>query len=258
MYFPILRSGAATQYPVTRIVRHDVILAETPGGAVWLGSSGAGSLRRWHIAFRDLTDAEVEALVQLHETCGGWRTFRFADPLANLLRWSEDLTNPVWSRSPGVTVTRSGQDADGASEFLIVNTSAAAGYVWQDLDLAPGAVCCFSCALWSEGTVQAALHACEERKEVIGPDTWQPHYVTGVSTGGVQRVQIEVEAGRSLHVRHVQAELQVAPSPYKPSFEDGGVFSKTRFARGGIRIVTTAPDRHAADVMLEAMAENEA
>jgi len=258
VYFPILRSGVAVQYPVARITRHGLIRAETPGGAVWQGLSGARPVRRWHMAFRDLTDQEIEALVQLHEACGSWKTFRFADPAANLVRWSEDLSQPVWGRSAGVTVTSTGLDAEGAGEFLIVNTSAGAGYLWQDLDLAPGAICCFSCEVRSAGMEQAALHAAGERKAISGAGAWQLQYVTGASTGGLQRVQIEVGAGGSLYVRHVQAELQLAPSAYKPSFEDGGVFSKTRFAQEGIRVVTTGPDRHSADIVLETVAENEA
>jgi len=256
VYFPVLRSGAAAQYPVARMIRHGLIRAEAPGGAVWLSPSGAQPVRRWQIRFHDLTDAEIEALLQFHEACGGWKTFRFADPMANLLRWSEDLTMPVWGRSAGITVTRTGQDADGASEFLIVNTSAGVGYIWQDLDLAPGAICCFSCELWSAGIDQAVLHAAGERKVVAGAGAWKLEHVTGVSPGGPQPVQIEIGAGGSLFVRRLMAELQLAPSSYKPSFEDGGVYASTRFALDGIRVVTTGPDRHSAEILLETVAEN--
>lgn len=253
MYFPVLLSRAQVQYPVWKSTEFSLVEAESPGGHLWRSASELPASRRWTLRFEDLTDAEAAALEALYESCaGGWRTFSFADPLSNLLRWSEDIRNSAWGRSAGLTITAAGGVAP--AEFQIVNTSATPGQVWQEIDLAPGAVVCLSCE--TRGG-PLTLRAGSTEQTTAGSGAWTRRFLTAESTGGLQRMELELPAGGSVEVRRIQVETQRAPSQYQATFERGGVRAKTRFAGGGLRIISVAPDRNIAEVVLESHGEDE-
>lgn len=255
MYFPVLQSGAQAQYPAVKALESVHAEVESPGGYVWRSASGEPVIRRWVLRFEDLTDAEAGALRTLYETCGGaWRTFCFADPMSNLLRWSEDAGNAAWGKSAGLTVTTIPGGTGVPAEFEIVNTSGAPGQLWQEVDLAPGAAVCFSCELRSGA---ATLRAGGASLRASAGTEWTQAYVAGESSGGVQRLEVELDAGASVRIRKLQAETQRAPSEYQGTYKRGGVYPKTRFVEGGLRITTVAPGRSAAEVVLESAGEDE-
>lgn len=255
MYFPPLRSGLFAQYPVSRTDEYALAEAEAPGGTLWRSRTNRPPVRRWRLELEDLSDEEAAQLVSFYESCrGGWQTFSFPDPMANLFAWSEDLTASVWKRSPGVSVTRA--NAEAPAEFLVVNASGAPGRLWQDLDLAPGAAVCFSCELQGSPGKEAGILAGGAVRRILMRDAWQAESVTGFSSGGPQSAGIELAAGAALRVRCLQAEVQVAPSAYQPTFEAGGIFSRTRFAQDGLLVVSTAPGRNRVTVVLESAMES--
>jgi hypothetical protein len=254
MHFPVLLSQVHAQYPVSKLIEFHPLEVESGGGHLWRSASNGPAVRRWMLRFEDLTNEEAGALVALYEACaGGWRTFSFADPMSNLLRWSEDIRNDAWGKSAGLTITISSGGSEGPVEFLIVNTGATAGQVWQELDLAPGAAICFSCE--ARGGAMK-LRACGTELVTAASGEWSRRFITVVSSGGVQRVEIELEGGASVQVRRIQAEIQSAPSEYQGTYERGGIHAKTRFAENGLRIASVAPDRNVAEVVLESTGED--
>ncbi|MCS7042144.1 MAG: hypothetical protein NZR01_05075 [Bryobacteraceae bacterium] len=257
MYFPVLRSGVIVQYPVSRSTDYGLAEAESPGGASWRSSTGRVPVRRWRLELDEISDEEAATLASFYEDCrGGWRTFCFPEPLGNLLVWSEDLARPVWAKSPGTSIIRTGTTSEEPAEFLIVNASGAPGGVWQEVDMAPGAALCFSCEIQGSAGQEAVIMAAGNRRQLLTTDAWRLDYVTGVSGGGAQRVGIELAAGATARVRCLQAEIQVMPSEYQPTYETGGVFPKTRFAQDGLSIVSIAPGRNRAIVILESLMES--
>jgi hypothetical protein len=255
MYFPVLHSKAQAQYPTVKLLESGHVEAKSPGGYLWRGAAERPLARRWLLQFEGLTDPEARALASLYEWCaGGWRTFSFADPMSNLLRWSEDLRNAAWMKSAWLTITAAGGGGGQPAEFLIVNTGTAPGGIWQELDLAPGADLCFSCEV-SGGTLK--LRWAGKEVTITAGDGWARGFVTGESNGGLQRVEMELEAGMAVRVRRIQAETQRVPSQYQGTFERGGVYSNTRFAERGLRIVSVAPDQNMAEVELESTGEVE-
>lgn len=255
MYFPVQASRVQAQYPVRRVTESRFREVETPGGKRWRSASDGPAVRRWVLRFEDLTDGEAAALVTCYEACaGGWRTFVFADPAGNLLRWSEDLEAAVWGKDAGLAVTRSGGAAGRPAEFQVVNGSAAAARIWQELDLPPGLAVCVSCEVRGEGATLRAPGGAA--RGVAASGEWTKAFVTGESAGGVQRVELEIPAGATAFVRRMQAETQLAPSEYEGTFETGGIHAKTRFAEDGLQMVVVAPDRHRAEVILESAMEN--
>ncbi|MBI4893441.1 MAG: hypothetical protein HY821_22660, partial [Acidobacteria bacterium] len=123
MNYPILKSGAAAQYPLSRRTRHHIVSTETPGGHVKRIQGGRTPEMGWTIRYEDLTDAEAGALEALYGASGGGlNSFRFVDPLANLLRLSDDLLGGVWNQGgnsvaaieqePGSFTVSNGTQAD--------------------------------------------------------------------------------------------------------------------------------------------------
>ena len=59
----------------------------------------AGATVEWQLQYANLSDTELAALQQFFTAMeGSLNSFTFLDPAANLLAWSEDLTNAVWRR----------------------------------------------------------------------------------------------------------------------------------------------------------------
>ncbi len=256
MQFPVLLSGVQVQYPVLEERLSTFPEVESPGGARWRGAAEAPRIRRWVLRLKDLTDGEAAALRGLHESCaGGWRTFLFADPLGNLLRWSEDLENAAWGRSAGISASRLSGSSEAPAEFEIVNSSSWPGSLFQDLQLPAGAVICFSCDAQGDAMQLRAGGA----EAAFGPaDGWMQRYVTGVAggSGGATRAELQLAPGARVRLRCVQAEIQLSPSAYQGTYEAGGVHPKTRFAENGLRITAIAPGRHEAEVRLESLVED--
>jgi hypothetical protein len=253
MYFPVLQSKAIAMFPATRLMESHHVEEVTPGGFLWRNSPAIPVRRKWLLRFEGLTDTEADALQSFYASCmGGWKTFRFADPMANLLRWSEDLTHPVWGKDTWITVAHVGGGSGQPHEFQIVNTGAGPGTLWQELDLAPGADLCFSCEVRT-GAVRLRIR--DILSSHSSADAWQRAIVSAESSGGPQRLAIELEPGASAVVRKAQAETQRAPSEYQGTYERGGIHLVTRFVDSGLAVVSAGPNQHSAEVLLESLGE---
>lgn len=250
MFFPVLGSGAAVQYPFRRATYHDLVETTSPGGSVSRARGESEATRRWRLRFEDLTDAEAQAILALHEACGGgWRRFTFLDPLANLLAWSEDLNAAVWEKAGGVSVT-SAMQGDGLMAFTVTNASQAQGGVRQRIELPAGSACTLSCELRGAGGGLVWLAAGNAGKAVSVTGEWRQAWVSGEAAGGEVGFGVELAPGGALEVRHVQAQAQAAPTAYQPSYERGGVCRNTRFEGDGLRVEAAGPGRNRVEVTL--------
>jgi len=253
MYFPVLQSKAVAMFPATRLMESTHVEEITPGGYLWRGVPAIPARRKWLLRFDGLTDSEADALQSFYESCmGGWKTFRFADPMANLLPWSEDLTHPTWAKDNWMAVALVGGGSGQPREFQIVNTGAAPGQLWKELDLPSGADLCFSCEV-RMGT--ARLWIRDIHTTFSSADVWRRAFITAESSGGLQRIAIELEPGASAVVRKAQAETQRAPSEYQGTYERGGIHPNARFVNNGLAIVSIGPNQHSAEVLLESIGE---
>src|SRR5262245_48429777 len=99
-HFPILAHGSVVQYPVVRRTAHPVVQTTSPGGHEQRSLAEWDSEVEWLLSFRELSDEEARAIEALYiSTVCGLESFTFIDPLANLLRWSEDYTRSVWIKT---------------------------------------------------------------------------------------------------------------------------------------------------------------
>ena len=137
LYFPQLATGALTQFPTNKDFHARTILNRSiDGGEVRMADSD-GNLTRWDLQYAGLTDGEVQTLEELFMECEGrLQTFVFLDPFANLLRWSGDLSNPVWESS--MLAAPDLEDPTGGIDAWRVTNAAQSGQtLGQSVD-APG------------------------------------------------------------------------------------------------------------------------
>ncbi len=246
MNYPILKSGAVAQYPLSRRTRHHILQTETPGGQVKRIHGGRTAEVGWTIQYEDLTDAEAGALELLFEASGGGlQTFRFVDPLANLLRSSGDLNAEVWSRAGVTAAAVEGEPGT----FVVTNGAQAEAMVWQSVGAVPGMTVCFSCEVGGLPGAEVKLRCAGQESLVRLTPQWQRVWVAGVAAGEDVVCGVAVPAAASVVVRRLQAENQMAPTEYKSGDPDGGVH-QVRFEAGGLETEITGKDRNAMVVRL--------
>lgn len=239
--------GAAAQYPLVRTARRRRLETVSPGGAVSRLVAGGPGEVVWQLEYAELTDSEVGAIQSLYVSArGGLMTFLFADPLANLLAASEDLSSGAWSRDPllAVSVTAPG-------EFALSNGSQAAQGVQQGVALVAGAPCCLSAEVQGAG-VTLTLGGVSKHFAPAGG--WTRCWVSAQGMGDGTVARLAVDGAGQAALRAVQVELQRAPSAYKPTYGAGGVYPETRFGMDGLRVSATGPNRNAVTVTLRSKA----
>ena len=94
---PQIGGGSIAQFPVRRRrTWHSIANDLENGERISLPDLPSGRIE-WRLSYRDLSDEEAASLRTLFiASKGSFNAFAFADPLANLLAWSEDLTQPDW------------------------------------------------------------------------------------------------------------------------------------------------------------------
>ena len=85
----------------------------------------------------------------------------------------------------------------------------------------------------------------------IGP-AWKRIHVTGAGNPGLadSTFTLVVEPGQTIDVWGMQVEAQPAPSVYKVSGVQTGIYPETRFAAPELMVVSTGPGRSACRLRL--------
>ena len=105
LVYPQLTTGALSQFPIQRKRTLRTVTNVAADGSRVVYADPAGGTVEWRLAYTDLSDAEIAGLQAFHTAAeGSLNSFTFVDPAANLLLWSEDLTNQCWVLAPLLTV----------------------------------------------------------------------------------------------------------------------------------------------------------
>src|SRR6202451_210016 len=146
LYYPQLTTGAVTQFPVTRTVDlRTVANPLTSGFTIRMADTGYQKVQ-WRLVYADLTDGERSALESLFEASEGQlNTFTFLDPTDNLLMWSEDWTQSVWTADPLLQISGGVQDPLGGSDAMqLTNTAQTTQQIVQNTNGPSSFVYCYS------------------------------------------------------------------------------------------------------------------
>ena len=251
--FPQIGAGSVAQFPLTRSRRWRSIVNQMESTEQILLPDTAGSEIVWRLRYQDLTDAEMGFLSALFASSqGSFGAFTFIDPFANLLGWSEDLTQPVWQA--GLL-----QHASGVSDPLgttrassITNTSPGAQTLTQTLALPGSYIACFSAYLRSDTAGNVTLHRDGTEVTAAVSPAWKRVFISGAGiSGAVQSVfSISIAAAQTIDVWGLQVEVQPYPSAYRQTTTPLGIYEETYFENDELSITSVSPGLSSCDVRL--------
>jgi hypothetical protein len=252
-WFPQVGAGAVAQFPLQRkrVWRAITNVLES-GELVSLPDVNGGQIE-WNLSYQELTDAEVANLTSLFAESGGEAgSFGFVDPFANLLGWSEDLSQPDWQLGE-LTATGGFSDPVGtARAWTLQNANGAEQMLSQSLGVPGAYTICFSAYVRSDTAGSIGMLRDATRLNVtVGPQ-WKRVQISGQGVSGAtaSTFSLAVGAGSSIRVFGLQVEAQPWPSPYRPTGAAAGILEETRFSGGDLTVVNTAPGLSACQVSL--------
>lgn len=251
LVYPQLTSGALSQFPTMRrrSVR-TIVNSMNDGSSVKLGDAGAGTTE-WQLSYTGLSDAELAALQELFEAAeGSLNGFTFLDPSANLLAWSEMLTDSVWNAAPLLALQGSVPDAAaGSNGWQLSNTGSGPQALSQTLNAPGGYGYCFSVSVRAVQSTSVTLTVGSNRVTSVVGGTWARIFASGRGDANGTSVVfgIEVPAGAAIDVFGPQVEAQEVPSLYQTS-TTGGVYPNARFRDDVLSFTTQDVNRHSATV----------
>ncbi len=253
LIFPQLTTGALSQYPVIRKTSVRTVVNTAADGSRVVYSDPAGGSMEWRLAYSGLSDAELNALQSFHEAAeGSLNGFTFVDPSANLLAWSEDLTNAVWTLAPLLSVTGSVSDAFGKTAgWQIVNAGSGEQSIVQTLNAPAAYLYCFSLYVRADqGGVVTLQAGANSQAYAIGAN-WRRIQLARAGDPAASSITfgILLPAGATIDVCGPQVEAQASASGYKTS-TTGGIFANARLVDDSFQFTTTDVNRHSASLSI--------
>lgn len=239
MLLPQLQSKSAVQWNVTRTIVQSGSVNELADGSFLRGGVLRPLRRTWDLEYVGLTGAEFDALAEFAYMVNKVEEgFVFVDPMANMLRQSEDLTEAAWIRSAFCDVTAIGVGDHGMAVHEVASQSAGVESLSQDVNVSGQGWLCGSCWVRTEGAASGAVimrsgTGVWRSGFVAGPE-WHRVRVSGLVTMESEPMQftIEVIPDGTVEVRGVQLEHQACASGYKPSAEVAGIHLGSRIVDG--------------------------
>ncbi len=248
--YPQLTTGALIQFPLVKRRRMRTVVNTAADGSSIKLADPAGGFTEWQLRYQGLSDADLSTLQQTFTaTEGSLNGFTFVDPGGNLLAWSEDLANAVWTPEPFLAIAGGITDPyGGTSGFSLTNSGAAAQNVTQTLNSPAGYVYSFSIYTQASQPTPVTLLIGSNREQVTVGPAWTRLVFTGSGdpTAASILFGIELPPG-GIDVFGPQVEAQSTPSAYKKS-TTGGIYENARFADDTFSFTTTDVNRHSAIV----------
>jgi hypothetical protein len=214
----------------------------------------------WQFSYTNLPPNDLAALQDHFSACSGpVHAFTLIDPTENMLVSSSDLSGAPWQYSPLITFAPNAADPNGAtSAFTVTNTGEASQEITQTLAVPSGYQYCFS--LYAVSAQPASLSLVRRGPSTqdvlqtpIGP-SWSRLVSSGrLSDSGTSlTIGISLAPGQLLTIFGPQLEPQLAPSPYRPATQRGGVYANAHWAEERLTVTADAPDLFSTSFTIEA------
>jgi hypothetical protein len=209
-----------------------------------------GAMTEWQLRYEGLSDTELSSLQQFFMLSeGSLNGFTFLDPSGNLLAWSEDLTNAVWTPGPFLAATGAVTDPlGGTNAFQLTNSGGGAQGVSQTLNVPTGYVYSLSVyVMAAQPTPVTLLLGSDSATATAGPN-WSRVSVTGSGSPTAASILFGIDLPPGvIDVFGPQVEVQAAPSAYQKS-TTGGVYANARFGDDSFSFTTIDVNKHSAIV----------
>lgn len=255
--FPQLSSGAIAQFPIERTSEFRTIVNESLDGTRVLVEDVAFGQRTWLLPYSELTDAEWQAIEDLfNQMEGRLGTFQFLEPGANLLSWSELLSDAVWLRDTGISVLEGQPDPLGGSAAVQISNGGGTGSVRQSLNIP--ASYRYAGSVWARTSDSGVELRVDDdgpqaaRTVIDNSNEWKRYEAAYdfASASNFTVLRVEIPAGASVEVFGPQLEAQPAASAYKPTLQQAGVYSNARFDQDTLGDRAEGVARHAGVVRI--------
>ena len=234
--FPQLSSGAVSQFPFAVNTRYRTLVNRALDGSEIYATDVNFHKRRWDLDLNQLSDQEWQSILDLHQRVEGrLQTFLFLEPGGNLLSWSEAFGDPVWLMGPGIMVADGQPDPFGGTRAGRVTNSGAQGSLSQVLSVP--ASFRYAGSIWARTAASGvALQVSDTASQTVvasfnNSNQWKRYSVGYNLTSGLESVDLKVvvPAGSTVDVYGPQLEAQPAPSKYKKTLQQAGVYANARF-----------------------------
>ena len=259
LYYPQLTTGAVAQFPVTRNINMRTVANQLPSGyTIRMADTGAQKVAMAASIFRVSPMASDRPFESLFEASQGQLdAFTFLDPADNLLMWSEDWTQTVWTADPLLQVIGGVADPLGGSAAMqLTNTAQTTQQIVQNTSGPSGFVYCYSVYVRSAVPATIQLVVTTTGQTVLTAVTTTSSWTQGDSLRSLSVQQegigfgVQLPAGVQVDTFGAQAEAQPGAGLYKKTIDLGGVYSSTRFSSDLLLVTATAPNQHSCRIDL--------
>lgn len=258
LYYPQLATGSVSQFPVTRRTSIRTISNQLAGGSTIRMSDTGAQKVQWRLRYSSLTDGERSSIENLFEAAEGQlNTFTFLDPTDNLLMWSEDWTQAVWTADPLLQVAGGEQDPLGGNAAMqLTNIAQTTQQIVQTTGGPSSFLYCYSVYVRSD--VPAAIQLVVETMGHVSLTavTTGASWIRATTQGSLSVQQdgvvfgLQLPAGVRVDAFGAQVEAQPAAGLYKKTIDRGGVYSRTRFASDLLTMTADAANQDSCQVEL--------
>lgn len=259
--FPQLEAGAIAQLPLRQERKRRWVKNVNDSGILVAREDTGAARQRWELSFRGLSEVERARMENFYLECRGrLRSFRFAPPGANLLRWSENLAGVGWVRT-GVEALEANQmdPLGGTGAWRLTAGEGGNGTLEQTVSLSAGYWLAASVYVRAESLVEMKLSIrgsgnLLEKRIAAGPQ-WRRQMVAGRPGGGGETVSVavELEAGTTVELFGVQLEAQRTASAYKRTDAASGMVETARFGLDELPVVGAGPGNYDVRMVVEAL-----
>jgi hypothetical protein len=256
LVFPASDSGFLAQFPV----RYESVRRGPQNlfrsGAKMFSPAESRLRSRWTMNFAYLSNGERDRMEEfLSAAEGEGRPFLFFDPLGNLLQHSEDLANPVWSRSGAVDVAQF-TDPDLGDAFVVTNTSPGWGALEQTLSFGFGYLGCFSVQTKWDSAVPLRLRIADANglsDSELSAHEPRRSYVKRKSAASAESTTVSIGIAPNTQVILARPQLEIAAQPgaYLPTGQRSGVVEHAWLRQDSYQWTSPAPHAHRIQLTVE-------
>src|SRR5712691_1984667 len=250
LVFPQLLTGASAVYPVTkRAVRRTVVNVLGDGHTDVYADADAAATE-WELRANGLTGAEWNAIEALFQaTSGMWQTFTFLDPTGNLLAESENFGATAWTNGALLQLTTGIDDPFGTTRATrAINAGQSTQAVAQILSAPGNFQYCLS--VWARAiggssvTLTQSTPGGNIAKTFLPGAGWTRVFIAGNRGQNTTSMTFaaQLEAGASVDLFGMQAEAQLAPSDYRVTGANGGLYARARFGEDRLTVTAQGAD----------------
>lgn len=254
LYFPQLTTGASALYPVTKTPVQRTVVNTLPDGSTVVFSDPDAAALEWELDAKGMTLAEWTAIEALFQAVSGqWQTFTFLDPVGNLLAQSENFSASAWTNGALIELTTGIGDPLGTTRATrAVNAGSAPLAIAQMLPVPANFEYCLS--VWARtvagSSVTLTIGTAQQTFALSGAWSRISFSANPEASGMSVTFAVQLAAGASVDLFGMQVEAQLAPSNYKMTTTQSGVFSNARFASDSIAVTAQGTDEYDAVIRI--------